>query len=148
MNVLSLCLTSHCCSAFGKTFTSKPRHGKVGIINQGATCYLNALLQYLFNDIAFKSMIWKADSTVPLIRSFQLFFGYLSLSECSAISSSDLITSFGWSASQIFEQHDIHELFSVLLDALSQSSEYINDEIKKLYCGVVMGESYSYLLSK
>lgn len=120
----------------GTSFTSKPTHGKVGIINQGATCYLNTLLQCLYNDSVFRTIVHSSEGNALVLKELKRLFAFLSLSETSAISSVDLVAGFGWSKSQAFEQHDVHELFSVLIDALGKVSTELNDKIKGLFEGV------------
>lgn len=116
-----------------------------GLRNQGATCYLNSLIQCLFHDPSFVKLVMETndnpDSTI--ISELQKLFARLMLSENQAIDTEPLLSAFGWSKSQMFEQHDIHELFSVLLEALGKDSAFLNNEISKLFQGQLSGKSWS-----
>ena len=117
------------------------RKGKyVGLRNQGATCYLNSLLQSLYFDQSFRNLILSSPhENSPIIKELQRLFARLSVSAKASVETQQLLTAFGWSKSQMFEQHDIHEFFSVLLDALGKESEALNQEIQKMFQGSVKG---------
>jgi ubiquitin carboxyl-terminal hydrolase 7 len=122
----------------GISFAS-PYTGHVGIINQGSTCYLNSLIQCLFHDLPFRNLLLQATSDTAILLALQEIFCYLQLSESSAISTKDLVAAFGWSRGQVFEQHDVHELFGLLLDTLGDSSTEIKENVSKLYRGMMTG---------
>eukprot|EP01080_Neovahlkampfia_damariscottae_P000503 gene503-8017_t len=94
----------------------------VGIRNEGATCYLNSLLQNLFHIPYFRQEIFdiicdETEEGESLTLELQRFFYHL---ECKEdISTTSLMKSFGWDSSDAFVQHDIHELTRILLDELS-----------------------------
>ncbi|KAA6424444.1 MAG: hypothetical protein FRX49_05656 [Trebouxia sp. A1-2] len=79
-------------------YDSKKSTGYVGLKNQGATCYMNSLLQTLYNINYFR----------------QLQFGDTS------VSTKDLTKSFGWDTMEGFMQHDVQELNRVLCDNLEE----------------------------
>jgi len=85
----------------------KSTSGFVGLTNQGATCYLNSLLQSLYNLIKFRDAIFNQNADSPVVKEMQRLFSSLSLSNASAVSTKGLTTVFGWSNSELFEQHDI-----------------------------------------
>jgi ubiquitin carboxyl-terminal hydrolase 7 len=134
----------------------------VGLLNQGGTCYLNSLLQCLFHDTQFRNAIYRGnEKTPPITYAMQKLFACMQLSLCSAIrylrkhfyentvstlvkifSTRDLSTAFGWSRSQVFEQHDVHELFSVLVDALSKDSTELQDALINMYQGTQKGFNF------
>ncbi len=99
---------------------SRPAHGLVGLWNQGATCYLNSILQSLSSDIDFSNELLKlGGENATLTRELQKLFAQLRLSEQLAVSTKALTSAFGWKNGQAHEQHDAHELFSLLLDSLN-----------------------------
>lgn len=112
----------------------------VGLKNQGATCYLNSLLQSLYLTNAFRKvrkvvsklpigslMSLKAiyqipteDETNPRSNSayaLQRLFYFLQNNEY-AVSTGELTASFGWDTRQIFEQQDVQELSRILMDRM------------------------------
>jgi len=113
-----------------------------GLRNHGATCYLNSLIQCLFHDKDFVKLILETSDNKDsvIIAELQKLFARLMLSANQAIDTEQLLAAFGWSKSQMFEQHDIHELFSVLLDALGKDSAHLNTEIAKLFQGHLSGK--------
>jgi ubiquitin carboxyl-terminal hydrolase 47 len=104
--------------------------GYVGLANQGATCYLNSLLQTLFMTPEFTRELfrWRLDpaaSEEARVRSIphqlQMLFARLLTSERRSISTVELTKSFRWDAAQAFVQHDVQELCRLLFDALEQA---------------------------
>ena len=112
---------------------------RVGLINQGATCYLNSLLQCLFYNLSFRVLILQAKPDSAILVALQELFATLQLSSSPAVNTKDLVTAFGWSRGQVFEQHDVHELFSLLLDALGESSTALGTQLPDLFQGSISG---------
>ena len=101
-------------------YDSKKETGMVGLKNQGATCYLNSLLQSLYFTNAFRQAVYQIPtdeddkgSSYALQRLF-----YLLQNTNNAVSTTGLTHSFGWDSKQIFEQQDVQELSRVLMDNL------------------------------
>jgi ubiquitin carboxyl-terminal hydrolase 7 len=105
-------------------YDSKRETGMVGLKNQGATCYLNSLLQSLFFTNAFRQAVYQIpteqDSTLyNSAYALQRLFYHLQNSN-TAVGTSELTQSFGWDSKQIFEQQDVQELSRVLMDKLDE----------------------------
>jgi len=75
------------------------------------------------------------ESNIP--RQLQKLFVRLQLSEQDAVSTQSLTKSFGWTASDVFTQHDVQELCRVLFDALELTWKGTEQEnvIRDLYQG-------------
>lgn len=113
----------------------KPVSGYVGLLNQGATCYLNSLIQGLYNIVEFRNLVFSQKSDIPVVKELQRLFASLSLSDYCAVSTKGLTSAFGWSTSEVFEQHDIQELFSILLNGLSGVSKDLEKSVNELFQG-------------
>lgn len=100
----------------------------VGLSNQGATCYLNSLIQTLYMTPEVRKLLYRfqydrekhgvEETCIPL--QLQRLFGRLQLGYCRAVSTTDLTKSFGWNERQSFEQHDVQELCRLLFDAVDK----------------------------
>ena len=106
-----------------------PAQPYCGLHNEGATCYLNSLLQALFHLDEVRREVYAfeyggedvhgdKETCVPL--QLAALFTRLQLSSCQATSTRALCTSFGWSRAEAFRQHDVQELCRVLFTALSK----------------------------
>ena len=105
---------------FMSDYDTKKETGFVGIKNQGATCYMNSLLQALFHLNYFRRAVYKMPTeanklTIP--GALQSFFYRLQTSSVP-ISTKELTKSFGWDDYESFLQHDVTELNRVLCDTL------------------------------
>ena len=69
-----------------KSHTGAP----VGLLNQGATCYLNCLLQALYSDVTFCSNLFLSDSTNHVVEQIRLLFASICLSEHATVSTKAL----------------------------------------------------------
>ncbi|CAL1150505.1 unnamed protein product [Cladocopium goreaui] len=125
----------------------QPRsEGGVGLLNQGATCYMNSLLQSLFNIPEFRLAVYQfeylpelhGDPSRCIPLQLQRLFAELQLSRSSAISTKELTTACGFTGRDAMEQHDVQELCRVLFDALERSSSMLAEVIRDLYSGKVM----------
>ena len=116
-----------------------------GLSNQGATCYMNSLLQSLYMTPEFRNRIYSCqydperhgDKTDSIPFQLQLLFGNLQTSKSSYYDTKGLTKSFGWNTKDSFEQHDVQEFCRVLFDAIEKSVQGTPEEnmIKKLYEG-------------
>jgi len=81
----------------------KSTTGFVGLVNQGATCYLNSLLQTLYMLPEFRRalLLWRYDASRHgeedrcLSRQLQRLFAHLQLSKRAAVTTGGLTKSFG-----------------------------------------------------
>lgn len=88
-----------------------------------------------------------SSSASIIIRELRRLFLRMLYSNKSAIDTEQLLLSFGWTKSQFFEQHDVHEFFSVLLDILSDESRLMSDSINNIFVGKVNGKSYASMMT-
>ena len=110
-------LRSTATTLIGERFTEKSSTGYTGITNQGATCYLNSLIQSLFMIPEFRIHLlrWQyskdqhGGEELCLTRQLQKIFAQLQLSVRGAITTVGLTRSFGWTSSESFIQHDVQE---------------------------------------
>lgn len=105
-------------------YDSKKETGMVGLRNQGATCYLNSLLQSLYLTGAFRKAVYQIPTETPEEKEasnsaymLQRLFYSLQADQV-AVSTNELTRSFGWESRQIFEQQDVQELSRILMEKL------------------------------
>jgi ubiquitin C-terminal hydrolase len=108
-------------------FNEKSKTGFVGLSNQGATCYLNSLIQTLFMTPEFRAALYgwhydqshgKKDTCIPY--QLQKLFVSLQLGDKPIGETTDLTKSFRWTQAAAFQQHDIQELMKVLFEAMEK----------------------------
>ena len=115
--------------------------GFCGLKNQGATCYLNSLLQALYWIAPFRASVYRLptekdepNSSIPLALQrlfYRLQFG------SSPVSTTELTHSFGWGTKDVFTQHDVQELNRVLQDKIEEKMKGTTEEgqVAKLFRG-------------
>lgn len=103
-------------------YNSKKETGYVGFKNQGATCYLNSLLQSYFFTKVFRKLVYQIptekdspNNSVPM--ALQRAFYQLQVSD-EPLDTLELTRSFGWDSGDAFTQHDVQELNRILMDRL------------------------------
>lgn len=104
-------------------YDSKDATGFVGILNQGATCYMNSILQTMFHlpvlcKLVFSLPVPEEDSTSVSFALQSVFYELLVSRDCA--STKELTVSFGWNDVDAFLQHDVQEFCRVLLDNLEE----------------------------
>jgi hypothetical protein len=105
----------------------------VGLANQGATCYMNSVLQSLFHLTKFRDIVYQmptedvedAASSIPL--NLQALFLNMER-RIATCTTRDLTVSFGWDEVEAFVQHDIQEFLRVLL---SKIEEIMRETVRK-----------------
>lgn len=103
---------------------------------QGATCYMNSLLQTLYFTNQLRKAVYKMptesdDSTKSVALALQRVFYELQTSD-KPVGTKKLTRSFGWETLDSFMQHDVQEFLRVLLDKLESKVSCILVE-EKLY---------------
>lgn len=112
----------------------------VGLTNQCQTCYLNSLIQTLYMVPEFRNIIYTIEpktNSKGIHIQLQRLFVQLQTSSKLSIQTVDLTESFGWQNEQrniflnfnknlrifLVYQHDVQELFRVLIEALEKRWE-------------------------
>ncbi|XP_047317730.1 ubiquitin C-terminal hydrolase 13-like isoform X2 [Impatiens glandulifera] len=123
-------------------YDSKKETGFVGLKNQGATCYMNSLLQTLYHIPYFRKAVYHMPTTendtpsasIPL--ALQSLFYKLQYTD-SSVATKELTKSFGWDTYDSFMQHDVQELNRVLCEKLEDKMKgtVVEGTIQKLFEG-------------
>lgn len=130
-------------------YDSKAETGMVGLRNQGATCYLNSLLQSLYLTGAFRKAVYQIPTETEQDKvnsasawALQRLF-YRLQADPVAVSTQELTQSFGWESRQIFEQQDVQELSRILMEKLE--SRMKGTEAENALPNMFVGKMKTYL---
>eukprot|EP00164_Ancoracysta_twista_P003758 GFYU01005037.1.p1 GENE.GFYU01005037.1~~GFYU01005037.1.p1 ORF type:complete len:1244 (-),score=329.25 GFYU01005037.1:31-3762(-) len=113
--------------------TSREGARFIGLRNQGATCYLNSLIQMLYMTPEFRTAMYSLETsedemmTIPM--AVRNLFANLNLSEDISVETDELTNAFGWNQSETIVQHDIAELRRILVDILGALLEGTHPEV-------------------
>jgi ubiquitin carboxyl-terminal hydrolase 7 len=130
-------------------YNSRKATGYVGLKNQGATCYMNSLLQTLFHLGEFRRAVYRmpvldsSSDNSPDLLTYALQRVFYDLQYCPTVVKTKRLTdSFGWDNADAFTQHDVQELNRILCDALEEKMkrEGIDGEntIQRLFEGKML----------
>lgn len=128
--------------------------GFCGIKNQGATCYLNSIIQTLLLTPEFREQLFRLgpdelgklddvkmkNAKVRIIPiQLQMLLARLLLLDQYACGTEGLTESFGWVDNEEMQQHDVQELSRILFCAIEDSlvGTSGHDIIKNLFRGVI-----------
>ena len=105
-------------------YKSKEATGMVGLENLGATCYLNALLQMLYNVNLFRKNVYMIPTEGEVFENsttlaLQSVFRNLQCAKDN-VTTKDLTRAFGWTSQEAFTQQDVQEMMRVLLDKMEE----------------------------
>ncbi|KAG9295196.1 hypothetical protein G9A89_006177 [Geosiphon pyriformis] len=122
-------------------YDSKKETGYVGLKNQGATCYMNSLLQSLYCTNYFRKAVYQIptesdEPTKSVSLALQRVFYQLQTSD-TPVGTTELTKSFGWDSLDSFMQHDVQEFNRVLQDNLEgkMKNTEADGAITKLFLG-------------
>jgi ubiquitin C-terminal hydrolase len=115
-----------------------------GLVNLGATCAINSLIQMLFRLNRFKEIILNSDE-----KEGTLTFELKNLFECmgnnQTVSPNRFINNFYILFKGIFnkfEQNDICELYLFVIQKIHDEMCYDNNNINKSYCNIFEEHNY------
>jgi ubiquitin carboxyl-terminal hydrolase 47 len=131
---------------FDEKYIEKSLTGYTGLINQGATCYLNSLIQTLYMIPEFRMELYLShfeeneedDNETNLAYQLQKLFCQLQLTLRGALTTTSLTKSFGWSHRDSFTQQDIQECMTVIFDYITQ--QYSHTSISQFILSKWSGE--------
>lgn len=134
------------------TWDSRKETGFVGFKNQGATCYMNSLLQSLYMVSAFRKAVYNMPLPEPgnensgseLSYALQKVFYELQFSP-TVVKTKKLTESFGWDTTDAFTQHDVQELKLILCDELAEKMKKIAPDQPNTLSTLFQGKLLNYI---
>lgn len=123
---------------FNPSVLKKPPLGYVGLINQGATCYMNSLIQQFFMIAPFRKGLFSVtledpnrDDNTLLLHEFQIMLGFLQDSAKKYYDSRSFFMSYkdiDGNTMSISQQQDANEFCHLFLDKIEAA---LNDTQQK-----------------
>lgn len=128
---------------------SRKETGYVGFKNQGATCYMNSLLQTLFMLDAFRKAVYEmpltdVENESDMSYALQKVFYELQFSP-TVVKTKKLTESFGWETTDAFTQHDVQELNRILCDHLEEKMKKSAPDRPNTIQQLFQGKLHNYL---
>ncbi|KAH9577244.1 Peptidase C19 [Trypanosoma melophagium] len=124
------------CQFSHKEIETPPPYG--GLVNQGCTCYLNAVIQILYHLPSFRQTIYSVQNPekYPITLALRNIFCQLNCAY-SSVFTRDLTEAFGWGNKEEWIQHDVHEMMLKLFHSLESTCKGTPQEnfIRDLFCG-------------
>lgn len=124
-----------------ENYDSAKETGMVGLKNQGATCYMNSLLQFLWSLRSLRRAVYAMptegeDKGRSVALALQRVFFRLQ-TESKAVSTKELTGAFGWNIRESNVQQDVQELNRVLCDRLEEKMKgtRVEGTVKALFGG-------------
>ncbi|CAF3472259.1 unnamed protein product [Rotaria sp. Silwood1] len=111
---------------------------RVGIINLGNTCYVNSVLQALYQCILFRKYILEHHFNEQIVlRELQIIFAQLNLSKRPYINAANLVQIARPTWFLINEQQDCAEFLGYLLDTIkdeeNKDKKFLSHDIERLF---------------
>lgn len=110
-------------------------------MNQGATCYMNSILQMFFFTNKLRSAVYlmpteKDETESSVAFAMQRVFYELQYLK-KAVNTRKLTKSFGWNLFESFHQHDVQEFCRILMDNLESkmAKTPVENTIPQLFKG-------------